>query len=226
MEASSSSPEGFNRHFHSDRSARGIDIAESREPALKITKLSGDFHSWLEIPNETLVLELKEELGRRLAMPISRLCLLCDDSLLQEAMPLAECGLASRLDAAKRGLGIPVHMSLVVCRGHVILVPDECGSIGDAVERLAATGGVVEVVGPPVVPHDVIELRDPRVNIIATHAEGVDVRGACLYIQLVPSSSTQNVCVQGLHNFRLVRILDCLHAGAIAFRNCDLFQFR
>lgn len=189
---------------------------------LQVTTLSGLTLSRRNVFPDSMVLELKQSLAPHVGVPPSHQRLLHGSTLLDDAHTLQEYDLSSQLAAARCCGGMPVQFSLVTFSDPVVTVPDDYGSVSEAVASLPQAGGMVQLVGPPLVSGDVIEIRSPNISIIAVSRGGVDVRQAKLYIKNSYSESETPVRIHGLKNLCRVVVFGCGRSGSIAFRDCDL----
>jgi len=189
---------------------------------LEVTTIGGLTLSRRKVLPDTLVFDLKQSLAPHIGVLASRQQLVHGSTLLSDTHSLQDYGLSLQLEAARCGNGAPVQLSLVTLSDQVVAVPDDYGSISEAVASLPEAGGLVQLVGPPTVSGDVIEIRNPNISIIAVACGGVDVRQAKLYIKPMHTDSETHVRLHGLRNMSRVAVLRCGHKGSIAFRDCDL----
>jgi hypothetical protein len=201
--------------------------------------MSGHIYSWTASIDHLEVIDIKESLARHVNTPAARQALLYKDTLLDDSRRLDAYVPADELRAAESE-GFPVQLNLLKVATTSIIVPDDCRTISEAVARLSTCGGVVEVVAPPTVARDVIEIRRPDISIIAAGQGGVDARRARIYIKIESQAywnaasllgnrthaPAHHVCIQGLQNLGHIGILECSHVGSIAFRDCDLLLYR
>jgi len=193
---------------------------------LEVTTIGGRTLSRRNVHPDTKVLDLKQSLAAQVGAPASRQRLVHDGTLLNDAHSLQDCKLSSQLWAARFDGSRPVQLSLVTLSDPVVTVPDDYGSISEAVASLPEAGGSVQLLGPPTVPQDVIEIRNPKISIIAVGCDAVDVRQARLYIKTPRSKSDSETHVRicGLANLSRAVVLGCGHNGSIVFKDCNLFS--
>jgi len=199
-------------------------------PVLQVMTMSGHIYSWKAPFGHLKVIDVKESLASYVNMPATRQALFYKDALLDDARVLEAYVPADELKLAESG-GHPVQLSLLKVAPTTIIVPDDCRTISEAVAQLSRCGGVVEVVAPPTVAHDVIEICRPDISIIASGHGGIDARKARIYIKThrpssIGASPAQHVCIHGLLNLDRISIIECSHVGSIAFRDCDLLPYR
>lgn len=189
---------------------------------LEVATIGGLIFSRKNVLPNTMVSELKQTLAPHVGVPACRQRLVYGSTLLDDDDSLQHYDLSSQLMAAKCCGGPPVQLSLVALGDPIVAVPDDYGSISEAVASLPGSGGMVQLTGPPTVSEDVIEIRNSNISIIAVTDGAVDVRQAKLYIKTPHTTSEMHVCIHGLKNMSRVVVIRCGHNGCIAFRDCDL----
>jgi hypothetical protein len=197
------------------------------KPMLQVLTMSGQVYSRaLRIFDVMRVRDIKLSLESRVNLIADRQTLLYQGDILDDAKYLTEVIPESDWRAAESGASV-IQLTLVKLALPTIVVPDDCSSISEAVAQLSTRGGLVEVIAPPLVEQDIIEILRSDISIIATGPRGVDTRRAKIYVKTPRKQCLkQNVLIHGLQNLAHVSIVECSHGGSIVFRDCNLLPYR